>query len=468
MRRSDKTSRTKEQAAESLRQSPPSMFVKTDRCKLLSLLVVAAMTSFATARAGDASTASIQLSAAEAVFAMAATLCQADDGRLWGISLCGPLMLADPQTHDAVVNVPVAGAARDDGLYRLTLPKVFPIADSPTEYGGIRWAMVRWPPSGDADEQAVLLMHESFHRIQPRLGFNGDADVSIAGVPSLDTQAGRIWLRGELSALRVALESAGSARTKALRDALAMRAYRHSLFPGAAAAEQNLDVLEGLAESTGIDVGLPPDRRIAYAVQDIALVESVPSYVRAIPYGTGPAYSLLLDASFPDWRRKVTPSTDIAEMAAIAYGIAISVPTASQAQAIIAQFGGATIEREEAARAAKKAALSRTYRAEFVTGSTLRLPMKHFSINFNPSEVEQFENFGSVYHNLTINAQWGSITVADGDALISPDFKILTVAAPLSVTGATLRGTHWILQLSSGAKIVPDLNKPGSYLVTPR
>ena len=118
------------------------------------------------------------------------------------------------------------------------------------------------------------------------------------------------------------------------------------------------------------------------------------------------------------------------------------------------------------ARAAKKAALSRSYRAEFVTGATLRLPMTHFNITFNPSEVEQFENLGSVYHHLSINAAWGSITVSAGDALISPDFKTLTVAAPSSVAGTTLQGKHWVLRLSPGAKIVANADKPGSYVVT--
>ncbi|HEY2476746.1 MAG TPA: hypothetical protein VGI19_18340 [Candidatus Cybelea sp.] len=433
----------------------------------LFAFALAAIASFGIAGAQNASTPAIPLSGANAVFAKAHALCEADNGRLWGISLCGPLMLADPQTHQAVANTPVAGATKDDGLYRLTLPANFPISDAPAQYGGMRWAMVRWPLATDADEQAVTLMHESFHRIQPRLGFNGDADVSISGVPSLDSEAGRIWLRGELSALRIALTSMGAGRTAALNDALAMRAYRHNMFPAAAQPEANLDVLEGLAESTGIDIGLPADQRVAYAVHDIALVDGMPSYVRAIPYGTGPAYSMLLDAVSSDWRRKVTPSSDLAEMAAAAYGIKLSTPTASQAQAIISQYGGAAIEREEAARAAEKLALNRTYRSEFVTGTTLRLPMTHFNITFNPSDVEQFENLGSVYHNLTVNAPWGSITVSSGDALISPDFKLLTVAAPPTLAGPTLEGKHWVLRLSPDAKIVPDAGKPGSYLVTP-
>jgi hypothetical protein len=409
----------------------------------------------------------IPLSGASAVFATAHALCEADGGRLWGISLCGPLLLADPQTHQAIANTPVEGATRDGAFYRFTLPPDFAIANSPTEYGGVRWAMIMWPPPENSEQRDVMLMHESFHRIQPQLGFNGDADISIAGVPSLDTEAARIWLRGELNALRVALTSTGDARKAALSDALAMRAYRHALFPRTAQDERYLDVLEGLAESTGIDVGLAPEQRISYAIYDIDFVESVPSYSRAFPYGTGPAYSLLLDAVDPSWRRRVTPSTDLAVLAASAYGISLATPTATQAEAIIARYGGATIEREEAARAVAKAALDRTYHTEFVSGPTLQLPMTHFTINFNPSEVEQFESFGSVYHKLVLVTPWGKITVSGGDALISTDFKTLTVVAPSSPVGTTLHGNSWTLQLAAGAKVVPDPKRPGSYIIVP-
>jgi len=407
----------------------------------------------------------IPTQAAMAVFAQARRLCRADDGRLWGISLCGPLMLGDPQTHQAVANEPVAGATREGNLYRFTLPPNFTISDAPITYDGKRWAEAMWPPFGNADTQAVTLMHESFHRIQPQLGFNGYGNIGIAEAGYLDTEAGRIWLRGELNALRTALESHGSARKTALRDALAMRAYRHALFPQAAKDEQEQDIMEGLAESTGIDVALPTDHRIAYAVFDIDFVEAAPSYVRAFPYATGPAYSELLDAVHRNWRRNVTPSTDLEKMAAQAYGIDVTSPTASEAQAIIANYDGAAIEQQEAARAARKAALDKRYVGEFITGSTLRLPMKNFSIQFNPRDIEQFKAYGSVYHTLTVTGPWGKVKVSGGDAMISKDFDQLTVAAPNSMLGKRLHGQGWSLELSPGTKVIPDPAKPGSYIV---
>ncbi|MGA7541225.1 MAG: hypothetical protein WBW93_20885 [Steroidobacteraceae bacterium] len=86
---------------------------------------------------GAAAPPPIPVAAASAVLARAHALCSADGGRLWGVSLCGPLMLADPQTHDAIANVQVPGAVRSGAYYRFTLPVDAPIANAPFEYDGI-------------------------------------------------------------------------------------------------------------------------------------------------------------------------------------------------------------------------------------------------------------------------------------------------------------------------------------------
>jgi hypothetical protein len=419
--------------------------------------------------AAAAAAPAIPLAAAGAIFARAHALCSADGGRLWGISLCGPLMLADPETHAAIANVAVPGAKRSGAYYSFTLPVSEPIANAPLEYGGIRFAQVTWPPVRNADEESVNLMHESFHRVQPQLGFvvegPRNADTMIAGDPALERQAGRIWLRGEIHALRAALTSHGAARRKALADALELRAYRHAILPSTVAPEHELDIMEGLAESTGIDVGLPPSRRIAYALHDMRFVEGAPSYARTFFFAIGPAYSELLDAAEPNWRRGVTMKTSIAALTARAYGITVATPRAARAQAILARYGGATIEREEAARAVRQAARAAAYRAELVSGPTLRLPLRHFKISFNPSDTQRLGHYGSVYHVVMVSAPWGRIVVSHGDALIDANFSTLTVAKPATLAGRTLRGTGWTLSLSPGAKIVPDRRRAGSYAV---
>lgn len=412
----------------------------------------------------------IPVAAARAVFVRAHALCSADGGRLWGRTLCGPLMLADPRTHAAIANVRLPGAERSGAYYRFTLPASEPIANAPFEYHGIRFAQIIWPLAGDADQQAVTLMHESFHRIQPKLGFvvkgSRNADAMISGDPALDTESGRIWLRGEIHALRAALTSRGIARKKALTDALELRAYRHAILPSTVGPEHELDIMEGLAESTGIDVGLPSSRRLAYTLHDMSLVEKAPSYARTFFFAIGPAYSELLDAVEPHWRRMVTMKSSIAALAARAYGIKVVTPPDHLARAILARYGGAAIERQEAARAAKEAKRDAVYRAELVVGRTLRLPLRRFKIGFNPTDLDRLGRYGSVYHHVMVSAPWGRIVVSQGDALIDASFHALTVAAPPSVAGRTVRGRGWVLTLSGDAKIVPDPKKAGSYTVS--
>lgn len=390
-------------------------------------------------------------------FARAQALCTADHGRLWGVSLCVPMMFADPTTLRAVANRDLPGATRDGSLFRLTFPAGTQIANAPFEYEGTYWAQIQWPMYGDADTQAVTLMHESFHIVQPKLGFMGNADTgSISGDAFLDTQSGRTWLRGELNALRAALQSSGERRARALRDALTMRLYRHTLSTTTAAREQRLDVLEGLAEGTGIDAGLPADRRISYALKDIALIESQPSYARAFPYATGPAYTELLDAASADWRRRVTPSTDIALTTMRDYGLSVATPSAVQAQAALDRYGGKDIEAQEAARASGKAALDATYVRELVKGPTLSLSLERFHIRFNPRDIETLESYGTVYHTVSVTAPWGSIDVAGGDALVTTDFKTLYLVAPTEHTGRVIVGKGWTLRLAQGYAIVID------------
>lgn len=413
--------------------------------------------------------APIPVAAAGRVFARAHALCSADGGRLWGVSLCGPLMLADPRTHAAIANVAVPGAERRGAYYRFMLPSDAPIGNAPFEYEGIRFAQIMWPLKGGADRQAVTLMHESFHRIQPRLGFviKGARDGAwmISGDPALETETGRIWLRGEIHALRRALTSSGAARRKALTDALELRAYRHAILPSTVAPEHLLDIMEGLAESTGIDVGVPPARRMAYTLYDMTATEHASTYAREFVFAIGPAYSQLLDAVEPNWRRTVTPMTSIASLAARAYGIRLAPLSAPAAQAILARYGGAAIEREESARKARVVAREDRYRAELVAGPTLRLPMQDFKISFNAKYTQPLGHYGSVYHHVIVSAPWGRIVVSQGDAMIDRHFRTLTVAAPAKSAGSRWYGKGWVLRLSPGTRIVPDPKKRGSYAI---
>src|SRR5262249_32453905 len=102
---------------------------------------------------------------------------------------------------------------------------------------------------------------------------------------------------------------------------------------------------------------------------------------------------------------------------------------------------------------------------EFISGTTLLLPMKKFKISFNPSKVEQFLSNGSVYHTLTLSDGWGALTVAGGDALINTAFDQCVLQLPSNIHGPVIQGPGWTLTLADGYTVVPDASHSGSFTV---
>jgi hypothetical protein len=55
---------------------------------------------------------------AAAYFKEAAALCEREGGRLWGVSLCGPMVIADAATRSIATNQPAPEASRPPALVR--------------------------------------------------------------------------------------------------------------------------------------------------------------------------------------------------------------------------------------------------------------------------------------------------------------------------------------------------------------
>src|SRR5688572_6624122 len=181
---------------------------------------------------------------AEAYFKEAAAICQRDGGRLWGVSLCGPMVFADARTRTLATNQP-----RPTG----ELPRNLGFGNAPIDWGGIRWAAYMWDFTTSLPDRVrgEFMLHELFHRIQPELGLITAGAPARSGVAHLDTFEGRVWLRLEWRALARALGQSGKERKRTVSDALAFRMARRSQFPNAAENERVEEIGEGLAQYTG-------------------------------------------------------------------------------------------------------------------------------------------------------------------------------------------------------------------------
>src|SRR5829696_8044113 len=69
---------------------------------LAGLLVLASTMAFPTRSPAQSSTVDTAL--AEQYFKEAEALCERDRGRLWGLSLCGPMIFVDRKTRTVVAN----------------------------------------------------------------------------------------------------------------------------------------------------------------------------------------------------------------------------------------------------------------------------------------------------------------------------------------------------------------------------
>jgi hypothetical protein len=163
--------------------------------------------------------AQIDRQRAATYFNEAAVLCAREGGRLWGVSLCGLMVFADPVTHSIATNRQEPTAKR---------PALLGYANAAMDWGGTRWTTVVWQMMpADEHARAVLMLHELFHRIQPQLGLlvnegqNND---------HLDTLDGRYWMQLEWRALAKSLGASGAARASAARDALAFRLARRKMW----------------------------------------------------------------------------------------------------------------------------------------------------------------------------------------------------------------------------------------------
>lgn len=397
------------------------------------------------------------------VFNEARTLCERDNGALWGQSLCGPIMIVDPADRNVIANQLDAGGVlvAKDGVFTGTLPPATLIANTRLEWSGTQWTQLVWPVPFEPALLRVFLVHEMFHRIQPGLGLARPE----AGNRHLDTLEGRYLLQLEWRALaRALMADQAQARRDRIADALAFRQERRRLSDAAAADEAALEINEGIAEYTGVRLGLHRDeQRLAYAVYALARFLDSPSFVRSFAYASGPAYGLLLDQADPAWHGKLGADADLGALLAAAHRIEVANPAELSTRKRRYDADGGLRTAEEARERERLTRLA-NWRAALVDGPALVLPLAKSHFQFNPQTLAALDDVGTVYPSLRLMDEWGELVVVDGGAaLVHADRKRATVAMPQEGNGLT--GDGWTLTLKPGWKIVPGERKGDSTLV---
>jgi hypothetical protein len=382
-------------------------------------------------------------------FDEATNLCERDAGRLWGVSLCGPMVIFDRATGTRATSQPAP-----DGP-----PPRFPgLADGPVAWGGARWfAFPLWLlPENDPDTRRQNMIHGLFHRIQPELGLMAEDGAN----EHLDALEGRVWMRLEWRALRRALDSQGSDRAEAIAAALAFRRERRRLFPGAGENERRDEIREGLASYTGIAAWADsPSIARRAAVAALAGADSSQSLVGNFEAASGPAYGVLLDDLFPQWRRQVRGTSDLGDM--LASSIDRS-PTAVVATAV-ARYDGAALRTAEEERDRTQRIRVAELRRRFVDGPVLTMPAAGSGTSDTRGSVG-IPGVGTVlFNDFTLSAPWGRFR-ADSGVLRAADGRTLSVPVSRTLEGTTLNGAGWSATLNPGWVVRPAA-RSGSFAI---
>lgn len=386
--------------------------------------------------------------AAAAALEEAEATCRADGGALWGRSLCGPVLLVDPATRNVWASrADEANHLKRDGeIFTGKLPNEVNIANTATEWAGVKWTMIMLPLPKEEAARRTLIAHELWHRIQDEVGF----PASGAANSHLDTRDGRFWLQLEWRALAAALSTQGDERKIRIADAALFRARRRQLFENAAREEREMELHEGLAEYTGVKLSGAADVARYVVDENLKAAPMKKTFIRSFAYANGPAYGVLLDAAGEEWRKTLRTGDDIAQLLFERSGIELPDGFAAAAEERARIYGGADLAASEDERERMRRAVIADYRARFVDAPVLRIPLRKMNMQFDPGNLVALDDHGTVYPNIRIVDVWGVLTVTSGGALMSADFSRVTVPAPENSEGSVIDGNGWKLELKDG------------------
>lgn len=373
---------------------------------------------------------------AQALFKDVQAVCEREGLRLWGVSLCGPMVIADRRTETIATSQPAPDGAR---------PGLLGIVNAPLEWGGVTWAAYVWDSLNNTTPRHAreILLHELFHGVvQRKLGLAAQSVLP----EHLDTMEGRYWLRLEWRALARALRESGAPRSAAVRDVLTFRQARRLLQTAAAENERAIEITEGLAAYTGTAAAAgSAEDAVASALELLTTAEAGESFVRTFAYISGPAYGLLLDASSPEWRRKVRGADDLGTLLASA----LSVQPAPDATTAAGRYGGGEIRTAEEERDRRRRERLAELRRQFVDGPVLVIRGGGRGMS-NSTGAVVIPTVGTVFFGPYRHDTAAGILEAEKGVLVESDGGVRRVPAPVRRDDTTLAGDGWTFTVKPG------------------
>jgi hypothetical protein len=383
-----------------------------------------------------------------------ATICNADDGNLWGKNLWGPIMVVDRETRFIIANQQDRDSilVEKDGVYCGYLPDNKIISNSTIDFSGTFWTIVAYMPE-DEFERNTLFVHELFHRLQPEIGLDQNFGYDNS---HMDNMQARILLKLEWSALEDAINQDGKQRITSIKDALVFRNYRREMFHGCDTMENKFELHEGLPEYTAFKLCTTNELDFKQGLNSKKdNYWQKESLVRSFGYYSGFIYAYLLDQTHNKWQYQLKSSDDLGQLVQNAYNIEMPIDVSAAFEIIKHNYSLTEISDFEQKLKLEKDSILGKYRQIFLNDTVLILDLTKPNVGFNPNTLQPFDTLGTIYPYIIITDNWGRLEVNDGGCLLSKDWSKATVpAVNIKKDGTTIKSNNWTLTLEAGWDLI--------------
>lgn len=375
-------------------------------------------------------TAEIYLTPQKALwyFSQIETICNRDNGKLWGKNLYGPLMFIDRTTRKIVANVPDSqGLLKPkDGIYTGSYPRELIIDNTTIDYGGIRFALAPLPPQEDTIRIETRAIHGLFHCLQKASGI----DPLRFNIKLMDGKSQRLLLKLEWRALKKAIGTDGDTRNQALRDALIFREARREQFPEEIKDENSFESYEGLATFTyAMLCHNTREESKKYLLETLNRFYGFQSYSRSYGFIHGALYAFLASEKGVNFDIADSDSLDLARITEDIYEIKLPEICRDVAGSLAVSYELESVYKEEEERLAQNKERIHRQIAVFTEKPVVFLELESPYFDFEPEDIQSIDTLGTIYNSIRISDNWGKLTVEKGGCLISYNLKTLRITA---------------------------------------
>ena len=382
------------------------------------------------------------------------TICNRDNGKLWGKTLYGPLMFIDRPTRKIFANQPdKEGILKEKGgVYTGDFPKELIIESKPLEFGGTLFAMTPLPPQEDDYRINSRAISSFFHCFQNISGLEPNS----FNTRHMDDKNARLWLKLEWRALKNAINSEGELRLQAIRDALIFRGARRELYPKSVSDENKFEDYQGLATYTSVtlceDTAGKAKKRL---IENLDRTYSFQSYGRNYGFIHGALYAYLAHEKGFDFKTIRTDTIDLGNEVKTLYNIQLPSICRDVAGSLALSYDIESIYKEEEQRLADIKERVHKEISTFTEKPVVYLELESPYFDFEPEDIRSLDTLGTIYSAMRVSDNWGKLTVDKGGCLVSYNLKFLRIPAKnYKEIKYHIYGDGWHLVLNNNWEVV--------------